>query len=30
MPTQEEKIDYIYETLKKQESRLMRATIFKW
>ncbi len=26
----EEKIDYIYETLKKQEARVLRATIFKW
>lgn len=26
----EEKIDYIYETLKKQESRALKATIFKW
>ena len=29
-PSQEEKIDYIYQTLKKQESRILRATIFKW
>jgi len=28
--TQEEKIDYIYQTLKKQESRVLRATLFKW
>ena len=28
--TQEEKIDYIYTTLKKQESRVFRGTIFKW
>jgi len=28
--TQEEKIDYIYETLKKQEARVVRATLFKW
>lgn len=26
----EEKLDYIYETLKKQESRVLRATLFKW
>lgn len=28
--TSEEKIDYIYETLKKQESRALKAAIFKW
>lgn len=28
--TSEEKIDYIYETLKKQESRALKAEIFKW
>ena len=26
----EEKIDYIYETLKKQESRYKRAIYYKW
>lgn len=28
--SQEEKIDYIYTTLKKQESRAFRAMLFKW
>jgi len=28
--TQEEKIDYIYQTLKKQEARALRATLLKW
>jgi len=28
--TTEEKINYIYETLKKQESRYKRALILKW
>lgn len=28
--TTEEKIDYIYKTLKKQESRLFWSAIFKW
>ena len=28
--TTEEKINYIYETLKKQEARALRSTILKW
>jgi hypothetical protein len=28
--TSEEKLDYIYKTLKKQERRLIWSTIFKW
>jgi hypothetical protein len=28
--TSEEKLDYIYQTLKKQESRVLRTALLKW